>query len=298
MEQKLHPELTRTMTALLCKISKCLPDDVYTRLRQMQQAEKGALGQELYVSMFGNLELAAKLDRPICQDTGLPMFFIKAGTAFPHLERVKASFAEAVRQATKIAPLRPNAVDPFLNKNTGDNTGAGTPWFEWEIVPGSDRLEVTVYLSGGGCSLPGRAQVLMPSEGWEGVAEFVLDAFVEYGVNACPPLLVGVGVGASAETAALLSKKALLRKIGTRNPSSQAAEMENMLMEALQSLGIGPQGLPGTSAVMGVHLEYAARHTATLAVGLSVGCWAHRRATIVYHPDLSYEILTHSEVVL
>jgi len=171
------------------------------------------------------------------------------------------------------------------------------PWIEWDIVPG-DGATIEVYMAGGGCSLPGAAKVLMPSAGYEGIVQFVFDVITSYGVNACPPLLVGVGVSTSVETAAMLSKKAILRPIGTRNPKPQAAEMELLLEKGLNEVGLGPQGLSGNSTVLGVHIESSARHPSTIGVGVSVGCWAHRRGTIRIAPDLSYEILSHKEAVL
>jgi L(+)-tartrate dehydratase alpha subunit len=220
-------------------------------------------------------------------------FFLRAGSGFPLLAEVEAILADAVRQATRTAPLRHNAVETFLEKNTGDNTGTRIPWIHWDIVPDRNDIEIDVYMAGGGCSLPGAAKVLMPAAGYEGVVQFVFDVITSYGVNACPPLLVGVGVSTSVETAAILSKKAILRPIGTRHPDPKAAEMELLLEKGLNDVGLGPQGLSGNSSVMGVHIESSARHPSTIGVGVSVGCWAHRRGTIRIHEDLSYEILTH-----
>ncbi|MDR2654889.1 MAG: L(+)-tartrate dehydratase subunit alpha [Oscillospiraceae bacterium] len=281
----LNEALADSMAEFICRLSKRLSDDVLDRLKEMAEAERNPAGREIYASMFRNLEAAERLNRPVCQDTGLPMFFIKAGTRFPYLDDVQDSFTEAVRRATAAAPLRPNAVEIF-GGNTGNNIAEKIPWFEWELAPKSDSLEAAVYMSGGGCSLPGRARVLMPSEGLEGVAAFVLDTIVEFGANACPPLVVGVGAGASAEIAALLSKKALLRRIGSRNPDPKAAGFERLLEKAVSGLGMGAQGLPGSAAVMAVHMEFSARHTATLAAGISFGCWSHRRGRLIYNAKL------------
>ena len=138
----------------------------------------------------------------------------------------------------------------------------------------------------------------MPAAGYEGVVQFVFDVITSYGVNACPPLLVGIGVSTSVETASMLSKRAILRPIGTRHPDPRAAEMELAIEKGLNDIGIGPQGLTGSSSVMGVHVESSARHPSTIGVGVSVGCWAHRRGTIHVNADLSYEILSHKGVTL
>ena len=153
-------------------------------------------------------------------------------------------------------------------------------------------------MAGGGCSLPGKAMVLMPGAGYEGVAKFVLDQMTSYGVNACPPLLVGVGVATSAETAALLSKKALLRPLGSHNENARAAEMERLLEEGINAIGIGPQGMGGNSSVLGVHIENRARHPSAIGVAVSVGCWSHRRGHVIFDRDLHATVTTHSEVQL
>ncbi len=209
------------------------------------------------------------------------------------LADVRPILREAVKEATCTAPLRHNAVEIFEEKNTGNNTGERIPWIDWEIVPNENSINIDVYMAGGGCSLPGAAKVLMPSAGYEGIVQFVFDVITSYGVNACPPLLVGVGIGGSVEVAAELSKKAILRPIGTRHPDARGAEMEKLLEKGLNDVGLGPQGLSGNNSVMGVHIESAARHPSTIGVGVSVGCWAHRRGTIRINEDMSYEILSH-----
>jgi len=138
----------------------------------------------------------------------------------------------------------------------------------------------------------------MPGEGYEGIVKIVFDVMTSYGVNACPPLLIGVGVSTAVETAALLSKRALMRPIGTHHSDPRAAEMERLLAKGLDDLGVGPQGLTGSSSVMGVHIESSARHPSTIGVGVSVGCWSHRRGTIRINEDMTYEILTHRGATL
>jgi len=153
-------------------------------------------------------------------------------------------------------------------------------------------------MAGGGCSLPGAAKVLMPGQGYEGVNQFVFDVITSYGVNACPPLLVGVGVSTSVETAARLSKKAILRPVDSVHPNADAARMEVLLEEGLNKVGLGPQGMGGNASVIGVNIESSARHPSTIGVAVSTGCWAHRRGAIRFSADLSYEILSHEGVVL
>lgn len=297
-KQEARRSLTGIMARFTGYVGKRLPQDVLDKLAQLRQGEDSPLSRVVYDSMFDNLEAADTLDRPCCQDTGVIQYFVRAGANFPLLGDLNAILRDAVRQATKDAPLRHNAVETFVEKNTGDNTGTRVPWIDWEIDGDGDCATIEVYMAGGGCSLPGAAKVLMPSAGYEGVVQFVFDVITSYGVNACPPLLVGVGVSTSVETAAMLSKKAILRPIGTRHPDPRAAEMELLLEKGLNEVGLGPQGLSGNSTVLGVHIESSARHPSTIGVGVSVGCWAHRRGTIRIAPDLSYEILSHKEAVL
>jgi L(+)-tartrate dehydratase alpha subunit len=291
-------ELTDLMTRFTAFVGKVLPDDVLAQLSRLRKIEDGPLPRVVYDSMFRNLELARDLDRPCCQDTGALQFFVRAGARFPLLGQLRPILTEAVREATRRAPLRHNAVETFEEQNTGTNTGTRLPWIDWEIVGDGADAEIDVYMAGGGCSLPGAAKVLMPGEGYEGVVQFVFDVITSYGVNACPPLLVGVGISTAVETAALLSKRALQRRIGTRHSNPKAAEMERLLEEGLNALGLGPQGLSGQASVMGVHIESSARHPSTIGVGVSTGCWAHRRGTIRLDDTLRHEILTHQGVTL
>ena len=275
-----------------------LPDDVMRRLGEMRDAEDSLPQKALYDSYFANLQKAVELGRPCCQDTGLPHFYIKAGTAFPHLDITADVLNQAVRRATASVPLRPNAVNFFEEKNTGDNTAERIPWINWDIVPGSGDMEITLYFAGAGCSLPGRARVFKPSDGYAAIIPFVFETVAGPGVNACPPLVVGIGLGTNVENAALLSKKAYLRPLGTAHPHPKGAELERRVLEGLNGLGMGAQGLRGNQAVMAVHIESSARHTATIACGVNVSCYTHRRGRIVLRNDLSYEIPDYAGAAL
>lgn len=290
--------LTETLGRFTSYIGKRLPADVIRRQMELRQRETNPMAREIFSVMAENQDAADRLNRPSCQDTGVIQYFIQAGAKFPLLGELEEILEGATRLATEIGPLRHNAVETFEEKNTGTNTGSKIPWLDWEIVPGADWAVIDVYMAGGGCTLPGAAKVLMPGQGYEGVAEFVLDVMTSRGLNACPPLQVGVGVSTSAETAARLSKKAILRPVDSRNPNENAALMEELLEEGINELGIGPQGLTGNSTVMGVSIESSARHPSTIGVAVSTGCWAHRRGRIRINADLSHEILSHEDVTL
>ena len=286
-------DLTDLLAKFTSHIGKRLPTDVTQKLGELREKEVNFLAKEVYESMRQNQEAADKLDRPSCQDTGVIQYFLQAGAKFPWLGELEEILQGATAGATRMGPLRHNAVETFEEKNTGTNTGSKIPWLDWEIVPNDDSVTIDVYMAGGGCTLPGKATVLMPGQGYEGVAEFVFDVITSRGVNACPPLLVGVGVSTSAETAARLSKKAILRPVTARNANEKAALMEDLLTEGLNELGLGPQGLTGNNSVMGVNIESSARHPSTIGVAVSTGCWAHRRGRIKINADLTHEVISH-----
>ena len=258
-------QLTDYMAKFIAHIAKKLPDDVIEKLTELREKEDSPLSKVIYDTMFKNQELAVKLNRPSCQDTGVLQFWVKCGTKFPLIDELEGLLKDAVVKATFEAPLRHNSVETFDEYNTGKNVGKGTPTVFWDIVPNSDQCEIYVYMAGGGCTLPGKAMVLMP-----------------------------VGVATSVETAALLSKKALMRPIGSHNENERAAKMETLLEDGINAIGLGPQGMGGKYSVMGVNIENTARHPSTV----NVGCWSHRRGHIVFDKDLNYTITTHTGVEL
>jgi len=275
-----------------------LSDDVVSRLKEMRENEDTPIQKAIYDSYFENLKMAIEQNKPCCQDTGMLQFYIKAGTAFPYLDITAEAITEAVRRATVSVPLRPNAVNYYDDKNTGDNTGERTPWIDWEIIPSSKEMEITLYFSGAGCSLPGQAKVFKPSDGLEAVIPFVFDIVTGAGINACPPLLIGIGLGHNIENAAALSKKAILRQLGTKHFHPKMQELEKQIFDKLNSIGMGAQGLRGNQAVMGVHIESSARHTATRACAVNLSCYMLRRGVIRINNDLSFSLLSHKDVSL
>ena len=289
----LAERMTSTIADFIDYFCKVLPDDVTAKLKELAAEEDSPLASMVYETMFKNQELAKELWRPSCQDTGVLQFFAKVGTNFPLMAELPTIFRESVLRATRQAPLRHNSVETFDEYNTGLNVGFGTPSIYWDLVPDSDKLELDIYMAGGGCTLPGKSMVLMPGAGYEGVVKFVLDVMTSYGLNACPPLLVGVGVGTSIDAASLLSKKALMRPLGSHNPNERAAMLETELEKSINAIGLGPQGFSGKKSVMGVHIENAARHPSVIGVAVNVGCWSHRRGHINFNGDLSYEITSH-----
>ena len=294
MSEKEKDRIRDIMAAFIDHTGKHLPDDVLAGLKKLRDNEDDPLALEIYDLMFRNLKMASELDRPSCQDTGVLQFWIRCGSGFPFIGELESILTDAVREATARAPLRFNVVETFDEYNTGTNTGSGAPTFWWDILPGRNDCEIYTDMAGGGCSLPGSAMVLMPGQGYQGVVKFVLDRMTSYGLNACPPLFVGVGIGTSVETAALNAKKALMRPVGSHNQNKRAAQMEQLLEDGINAIGIGPQGMGGRYSVYGVNIVNTARHPATLGVAVTVGCWSHRRGCITFDKDLDYTVTTHS----
>lgn len=290
--------LTDIVARFTAVVSRRLPDDVTTRLRELAEAEATPMAKMIYATMERNQSLAEDLRRPSCQDTGLVQIFVNVGSHYPHIDGLSEALTNAISRATVIAPLRHNTVETFDEYNTGENIGTKSPWLYWNVVEGRDDLTMHVYLAGGGCTLPGQGKTFMPGEGYEAAMKFVLDVMTSYGLNACPPLLVGVGIGSSIDSAAFMSKLALMRPVQSSSANPIAADLEGHLEAAINSLGIGPQGLGGGASVMGVNIENAARHPSVLSVALNTGCWSHRRGTIRFTADGSYELLTHEGVQL
>ena len=284
--------LREKVVDLISAAAVYLPKDVKKALRRAYDSEENELARRMLKAILENVELAERERRPICQDTGLIIFYVKAGERFPLLGKLPKILREAVKKATERTPLRPNAVDVITGKNTGDNTGENIPWIRWEIIPDSDEAEVTVLLKGGGSEAPSFAKVLSPSEGIKGALKLAVEAVFEAGPKPCPPIILGVGIGGTADIAMDLAKKALLREIGERNPRAEVAELEEKLLRAVNALGWGVHGVGGKVTALDAKIEVAHRHPATLAVGVAVNCWAARKSTMKISRK-GVEFLTH-----
>ena len=272
-----------------------LPQDVKKALQRAYREEESEAGKTQLKAILDNVELAEKTRTPMCQDTGVIIFYVKAGSQVKGLDKIENALRSATIRATKEVPLRPNAVDPFTQKNTGDNTGRFFPFINWEIVPG-DTLEITVMPKGGGSENVCALGMLSPGMGVNGLKKFVVDTVINAGAKPCPPTILGVAVGGGADIAMKLAKTALLRTLDQPNPNPDLAKLETELYEAANSTGIGPMGLGGKITVLGVKVDYAHRHPASYPVAVAVQCWAARRASVRIYPDGKIEYLTHKVV--
>ncbi|MEM3640338.1 MAG: fumarate hydratase, partial [Candidatus Bathyarchaeia archaeon] len=239
-----------------------LPEDVKQALNKAYAEETSETGKTQLKAILDNIQLAEKYQAPVCQDTGTIIFYVKAGAKVKNLDKIEEALINATRKATKEIPLRPNAVDPFTQKNTGDNTGRFIPYINWEIVSGDD-LELTVMTKGGGSENVCVTGMLVPGEGIKGLKKFVIDTVIKAGAKPCPPTILGIAMGGGADISMKLAKKALLRPLNESNPNPEIAKLEKEIFEAANMTGIGPMGLGGKTTVLGVHIEYAYRHPAS-----------------------------------
>ncbi len=269
-----------------------LPKDVKQALQKAYNHETSETGKTQLRAILDNIEFAEKYEAPICQDTGTIIFYIKAGAEANGLEKIERALVKATGRATVEVPIRPNAVNPFTQKNSGDNTGRLIPYVNWEIGTG-DEIEMTVLPKGGGSENVCVMGMLVPGEGIKGVKKFVVDAVIEAGSKPCPPNILGVGIGGGSDIAMKIAKKALLRPLDEPNRDPEIAKLEKELLEAVNMIGIGPMGLGGRTTILGVNMDYAYRHPASYPAAVAFNCWAARRASAKIGPNGRVEYLTH-----
>jgi len=287
---ELESIIEKSVVEGLRKAATVMPDDVFNELKRRLETEKNPIARSQLEAIVNNIELAIKLSKPICQDTGIVSFFVKLGDDFPIRSKLKEILQRATEIATKEVPLRPNAVD-LLKGNTKTNVGLRgyIPWIYWELVPG-DTLEIYVVPKGGGSSNVSKLFMLPPGVGWKGIKKAVIDAVIDAGSKGCPPYIIGVGIGGGEDMAMIIGKRALLRKIGERHPESFIANMELELLKAVNELGIGVMGLGEGPTAIDVHIEISARHPASLPVGIVMSCWALRHKRIVIDKEGNFQI--------
>lgn len=251
-----------------------LPEDVVDALKRSLEIEESPAGRDVLEQLIENARIAREEQMPICQDTGIALVFVEIGQD-AHI--VGGDLAEAinegVRQGYDEGYLRKSVVrHPLERVNTGDNTPA---IIHTEIVPG-DGLKITVCPKGGGCENMSAAKMLTPADGFAGVKRFVVETVREAGPNPCPPIIVGVGLGGTLEKAAMLSKKAILRRVGEPSSNPIDAELERELLAAVNETGVGPAGYGGRVTALAVHVESYPCHIASLPVAVTLQCHAAR----------------------
>ncbi|MDO9044214.1 MAG: fumarate hydratase [Methanobacteriaceae archaeon] len=258
-----------------------LPSDVKSALQAAYKSEDSELGLLNLKAILDNIDAAEEMGVPLCQDTGLPIIFVKLGNV--NVENLYQGIKNGVEKATKEVPLRPNVVHPFTRKNTGTNTGQGIPQIDIELIE-EDYLELTIFPKGFGSENNNALKMALPGEGVEGVREFVVETVVKAQGKPCPPVIVGVGIGGSSDMAMKMAKKALMGKVGERNPEVEIAKIETDILEEINQSGIGPMGLGGKTTALDVKILTADTHTAGLPIGVCIQCWAGRHASAILRP--------------
>lgn len=272
-------EIIKTVKEMCIEANLRLSEDMEQAIRTAVDTEDSILGKQILNQLCENLDIAGTEEIPICQDTGMAVFFINIGQDV-HVEGMNLTDAvnEGVRQGYEEGYLRKSVVrDPLLRENTKDNTPA---IIHYDIVPG-ENIEITIAPKGFGSENMSRVFMLKPADGEEGVKEAVLQAVKDAGPNACPPVFVGVGLGGDFELAAKLAKKALTRKAGEHSKLPHIAKIEEELLEAINHTGIGPGGLGGKTTALAVNIETYATHIAGMPLAVNMCCHVNRHVTRV-----------------
>ncbi|MGD9675678.1 MAG: fumarate hydratase [Candidatus Bipolaricaulia bacterium] len=268
-----------------------LPADVERALKRARAEETSPRAAGQLDALLENVTIARDAGVPLCQDTGLLRFHIDAGSRSPFLPRLRSWIESAVAGATVIAPLRPNTVDPLTLEHRTDNLGHGMPWIQWNLVEGGDVM-ISILPKGGGSDGASRLQLLPVDAGRAEIERAVMEHIVACEGRACPPVVVGLGVGGPAEGALSLGMRALLRDVDTAHPHPEIAALENEIRELANATGIGAMGLGGATTCLAVHIEIAHRHPACFPLGIVVSCWADRRAKVILRADGSVRVLS------
>jgi len=280
MRELEYKEIVSAVRDLCLKAAYFLPADVKMSLENAIATEGSALGKNILKQCVLNAEMASDDELPICQDTGFAVYFVELG-AEVHIDGglLADAIQEGTRRGYREGYLRKSIVaDPlFSRKNTGDNTPAVV---HIDIVAGKD-LSITLAPKGGGSENMSKTAMLKPSDGIEGVIEFVVNSVVKSGGNPCPPTIVGVGIGGTFEKVAYLSKKALLRPLGQKHHDPEYAKLEDSILTRINASGVGPQGLGGHTTALAVRIETFPCHIASLPVAVNLNCHAARHAHIV-----------------
>lgn len=271
--------VTEIVRQAVQKINFDTPPSTLERLREAQNQELSPAGLQALADIVENREIAAQQRVPMCQDTGMALVFVEIGQEV-HLTggTLSEAICEEVRLGYREGYLRKSVVgEPlFDRRNTGDNT---PPIIHYDLVPG-DRLKLTIAAKGFGAENMSRVKMLTPAQGIAEIKRQVVQCVIDAGPNACPPVVVGVGIGGTLEAAALLAKKAIMREMGHPHPDPRYAAFENELLSLVNATGVGPQGWGGKVTALEVRVEYLPTHIASLPLAINLDCHLHRHITV------------------
>ncbi|RLG32712.1 fumarate hydratase [Methanosarcinales archaeon] len=285
-------ELIKDVTiTILRRAETTLPSDVKEALARAYECEENEIAKVQLKVMLENVKLAEEMQRPLCQDTGIPLFYVMLGSCSVNvnfnLTDIESGIREGVKEATKMIPLRPNVVNAITREGGEANVGDRIPYINYKIAD-IDGVGIMAFPKGGGSENVGAFTMLSPKPEEEAVKEimnFVLDAVLRAAGKPCPPTIIGVGIGGSADIAMSLAKEALLRPVGKRHKDARIARIEKELLDAVNNTGIGPMGLGGKTTALDLHIETADTHITSLPVAINFQCWAARKASAMIYSN-------------
>ena len=268
-----------TAKELYIRALKILPPDVREAIKRAYAKEDNTTARAIFETIFRNIEIADTQSMLICQDTGLPIYIVTIGSKIRiDGSKIKAALNEGARRATIEHPFRGSSTHPITRENPQTSVGEGLPVIYWDFDMNADYLDILMIPKGSGSEMMSTMKMFTPAEGLQAIKKFVLDSVVAAGANPCPPGVIGVGIGGTADLVMVLAKKALARPVGSRNPDPLFAKLEEELEEAINSTGIGPMGLGGINTTLAVHIEWAYTHITQNPVAVNIQCWPARRA--------------------
>lgn len=271
-------QIVEQVKKLCIEASLYLGDDVLSCIKEKSKTEKSEVGKNILNILVENAEIAKKKNIPICQDTGMAVFFVEIGQeVLVQGDTITDAINEGVRQGYEEGYLRKSVVSPISRINTKDNTPAIV---HYEMVKG-DEIKIEFAAKGFGSENMSKMKMLKPSDGLEGIKKFIIDTVSEAGPNPCPPMVIGVGIGGTVDKCAQIAKKALFRELGEFNEDENIAKLESELLASINKLGIGPQGLGGTTTALGLNIETFPTHIAGLPVVVNINCHASRHKKVV-----------------
>jgi len=280
-----------TAKELYIQALKILPPDVKAALQRAYEAETQPGAKKILSIMIENVKVAEAKDLMVCQDTGIPIYKVRIGSKIQvDGTKIEQAIREGCQRATLDHPFRSSICDPMTRKTTADSTGVRIPVVDFSFLPDADYLEIRMMPKGSGSENMTWMKMLLPSDGISGIKKFVLECILDAGGQGCPPTIVGVGIGGTAEMCVKLAKEAIFRPVGTANPDPQIAALETELRQAINKSGIGPMGLGGDTTALAVHIESAHTHITMNPVAVNSQCWRGERSSARIYNNGKVEI--------
>jgi tartrate/fumarate subfamily iron-sulfur-dependent hydro-lyase alpha chain len=287
MKEEFYNKISEVSEELYYRALTRLPKDVVDKLKEAYQQEESELGKKILEVILKNIEIAHTKKLLVCQDTGIPVYFVEIGDMEVSLPKLFESIKIGVRNATSKYRLRPNMVHPLTRKNTGDNTGIMSPIVHTIInTQLKDEIRIIAMPKGSGSENVSNLAMLRPADGVKGIKKFVLETIANAGGLGCPPYIVGIGIGGDFELVTYLAKKVLIRPLGTFNPDPEVKKLEQELFILINKLGIGPMGVGGKDTIIAVNIEIGETHISSLPVAVNMQCWRGKRAEALITKDL------------